>query len=119
MKLLLSFQLALTVLGTIMVWIFALEAAGLSFGAGASVTLFNLAVLVFGWPRILAQKQVALAILAIIFKFAILGCILYLAAHSPSLQMGWFAFGLATVFPSLLVAAFNLETVHSDLGASS
>jgi hypothetical protein len=127
MKILVYFQLALTVFGFALLSLLVTPVAGVSFAGGAAVTLFNFVVLVFAWPRILAQKQVALALFTIIFKFAILGLILYLVARSPSLQAGWFAFGLATVFPSILVAALQLQAdekadhraVQSDLGARS
>jgi hypothetical protein len=109
MKTLVPVQLAITVLGAGVVGFFTTSAAGFSFAAGAGVILFNFAVLVFGWPRVLAKKQVALGSVAIVIKFAILGWILYLATHSSTVRIGWFAFGMATVFPSLLMAAFSLQ----------
>lgn len=106
---LIAIQLAITILGAGVVGFFTTSAAGFSFAAGAGVILFNFAVLVFGWPRVLAKKQVALGSVAIVIKFAILGWILYLVTHSSSVRIGWFAFGMATVFPSLLMAAFSLQ----------
>ena len=107
MRFLVYFQLALGVVGAALVAIFAGSSPAASFAGGAGLTLFNLAVLVFGWPRILMQKQVARAVLAIIFKLAISGWILYLVTRSQSVQIGWFALGLATVVPSVLVTAFQ------------
>ncbi len=113
MTFLIYFQLALTVLGAVFVVVFSGSAPGISYLAGGTVTLFNLAVLVFGWPRMLAQKQVARAVAVIVFKFAILGWILYLVVHSQTIQLGWFALGLATVIPSVLVTAFKLNEAES------
>ncbi len=110
MSFLLYFQLALSVVGATLVAVFQGPTAAFSFAGGAAVTLFNFAVLVFGWPRMLAQKQVARAVLVIVFKFAILGWILYLVAHSQTVSLGWFALGLATVIPSVLVTAFKLPS---------
>lgn len=108
MKFLIYFELVLGVVGTALAFFLVAPVAGLSFAAGAAVTLFNFAVLVYGWPRILAKKQVAPATFAIVFKFAILGWILYFVAHSPTIHLAWFAVGLATVIPSVIVASFNL-----------
>lgn len=108
MRFLLYFQLILGVLGATAAWFFVAPMAGWSFAAGAGLTLFNFAVLVFGWPRILARKQFALGVVAIVSKFAILGWILYLVAHSPAVSLGWFAVGLGTVLPSVIVTAFMM-----------
>lgn len=118
MKFLIYFELVLGVVGTSLAFFLVAPTAGISFAAGAAVTLFNFAVLVFGWPRILAKKQVAPATAAIVFKFAILGWILYLVAHSPAINLAWFAMGLATVIPSVIVTAFNMPT-DDDLGFKS
>jgi len=105
MRFLLYFQLLLVVLGTASAWFFVSPIAGWSFAAGSGLTFFNLAVLVFGWPRILARKQFALGVLAIVSKLAILVWILYLVTQSPSIQFGWFAAGLATVLPSVVITS--------------
>lgn len=112
MSFLLYFQMGLTAVGSALVLAFAGPWACVAFAFGACLTFGNLAVLVFGWPRLLAQKQVARAVVAVVLKFAILGWILYLVAHS-TLPLGWFALGLATVIPSTLVTAFNLPAETS------
>ena len=106
MTILLKIQVGFAVFGALLVAFFAGQPALWSFAGGAAVTLFNFAVLVYVWPVILAKKQVAPGIGVIIFKFAILGWILYLVAHSQTVRLGWFACGLATVLPSVLVTAF-------------
>ena len=113
MTFLVYFQAALTVVGAVCVGALSGFAPAVSYLAGALVTLFNSAVLVFGWPRMLAQKQVARAVAVIVFKFAILGWILYLVVHSQTIQLGWFALGLATVIPSVLVTAFKHNEAES------
>ena len=122
MKFLIYFELVLGFVGSGLAFFLVAPTAGVSFAAGAAVTLFNFAVLVFGWPRILAKKQVAPATAAIVFKFAILGWILYLVAHSNDhgrgINLAWFAMGLATVIPSVIVTAFNMPT-DDDLGFKS
>jgi hypothetical protein len=114
------FQLVLTAVVTGLVAAFTQSLpAVLSTLGGAAVTLFNLWVLVFVWPRILANKKVALAVATIVFKFAILGLILYLVTHSPAISLGWFALGLGTVVPSVLVTAFKMPSLFPENAEAS
>ncbi len=115
MMFLVYFQLALTVVLTVAVGVFtqSIPATGSAFG-GALVSAFNLWVLVYGWPKILANKRVALAVAAIVFKFAILGLILYFVTHTPAISLGWFAVGLGTVIPSVLVTAYKMPSLFPE-----
>ena len=110
MRVLLYIQIVLGLLGSLAAWIFASPHAGWSFACGAALTLLNLAILVFAWPMILARKQFALGVVAIVSKFAILSWILYLVAHSSAILLGWFAFGLATVLPSVVLTSMKRPT---------
>ena len=91
--------------GLVLVAVGPQEANSLAFGG--LVSFANLALLVFAWPRILAKKQVALSIGVIVFKFAILGWILYVAVHSEQTRIGWFAIGLGFVILSSVVTALG------------
>lgn len=109
------FQLVLALLVTVCVGAYTGSwASALSTFGGSMVTLFNLFVLVFVWPRILNNKKVALAVATIVFKFAILGLILYIVTHTPSIQLGWFALGLATVLPSVLATAYKMPSLFPE-----
>lgn len=115
MMFLVYFQLVLALFTTVAVYAYTGNmASGLSALGGAAVTLFNLYVLVFVWPKILNNKKVALAVATIVFKFAILGLILYIVTHTPSIQLGWFALGLATVLPSVLVTAYKMPSLFPE-----
>lgn len=115
MMFLIYFQLALGLAVTAAVGAYTgTLAASLSTLGGAAVTLFNLYVLVAVWPRVLANKKVAQATGVIVFKFAILGLILYVVTHTPTVQLGWFALGLATVLPSVVVTALRMPTLFPD-----
>jgi Zn-dependent protease with chaperone function len=105
MRFLLLFHVVASVsLAGLVAWLFGAQAAQSTF-AGAMFTLLNLGFLVVTWPRILAKKQVALAVAAIVFKFALLGGILYLVTASRSISLGWFAVGFGLVVPSVLATA--------------
>lgn len=105
MTFLLVFHAVVSVLTTVLVALTIGSAAALSTFGGAAFTLLNLGFLVITWPRILAKKQVALAIAAIVFKFALLGGILYLVTRSQTISLGWFAVGFGLVVPSVLATA--------------
>ena len=72
--------------------------------SGALASALNLIFLVVSWPLILQKKQVALGMMGIVFKFALLVGILYFVAESKIISLGWFAIGLGTVIPSVILA---------------
>jgi hypothetical protein len=109
MRFLLYFHTLLTVVGATLACFLVGESAGVSFLMGALVSLINLAGLVFAWPLILAKKLVALSIGVIVFKFAILGWILYEVVHTSYVHTGWFAGGLAIVVISVTATSFNIS----------
>lgn len=84
--------------------------AALSTLFGAFVSLLNLIFLVITWPRILAKKQVALAVGAIVFKFALLGWILYFVVRSQAIRIGWFSTGLGVVIVSVLATSIFVSS---------
>jgi hypothetical protein len=67
----------------------------------------NLSVMLVTWPRILAKKQIAPSVLVIVFKFAILGWIIFEVVNDGRIQIGWFAAGLATIVPASLVTMLS------------
>ena len=97
---------------------------GIWFLFGGLLMLFNLAVHVFAWPRLLAKKSIALSIGVIVFKFAILGWIIYEAANGPriahllglnpdSFSLAAFAGGLVLIVPSVFATALRVSFKNS------
>ena len=76
--------------------------AALSFFAGACLAFVNLVVIAVTWTWILTKKLVALSTFAIVFKFAILGWIIWELVASGRIQIGWFGAGLAVTVLSVL-----------------
>ena len=103
---LLNIHAAMSLLLGVVVYFACSKVASLGFLFGAGVSFFNLLTLVIVWPLILRKKLVALSGGIIVIKFAILGWILYEVVTQNSLQVGWFATGLAVVVLSVLVTAF-------------
>jgi hypothetical protein len=106
MKSLLYIQLALTTVAASIGGLFFGFMAMISISGGGALMLLNLFALVFSWPRILAKKSIALATGVIVFKFAILGWIIYEVVGGEALHIGWFAVGMATVVPAVVGTAF-------------
>lgn len=85
-----------------------------SYAIGAAISFIHLSSLVYAWPRLLAKKQVALSIVIIVFKFAILGWILYLAVNSDAIRLGWLAVGIALVVPSVIITALFADKIQAE-----
>lgn len=54
---------------------------------------------------IFQKKLVALAVSVIVFKYAILGILIFVAIKRWQLSAAWFAAGFGIIFPSVLVFA--------------
>jgi len=107
LRFLLLLQLGLTLAGGALVWGYVDSASAFAFWSGGGLSLFNLGALTYSWPRILAKKQVALAIAVIVFKFAILGWFLYFSVVIQRLNPAWFSAGFALVIVSVVAAALR------------
>jgi len=88
--------------------------AAIGFATGASVSFLNVLILVSTWPRILAKKSVALSIGVIVFKFAILGWIIYEVVTEKPVHLGWFSAGLGLVVLSTLATSFAVTQNSHD-----
>lgn len=82
---------------------------------GALIVLLNLAALSFSWKRIFSKKSIALAIFVIIFKYVILGMILWGLSVNGWLNVIGFLVGLASllfsVFAAMLVKSLRKENL--------
>jgi hypothetical protein len=107
MTFMLVIHAALGLLGSAYIFSAFSQVAALSFLAGAFLSFINLVALVVAGPRILAKKQVARAVAIIVFKFAILGWIMYEVVAGKFLHLGWFAVGLGTVIASVVATSFK------------
>lgn len=64
---------------------------------GMGIMTLNLALMIFGWDRVLNKKLVAQGLPVIVLKYALLGIFLYLALRTPWLSLMMFSLGL--LFP--------------------
>ena len=76
-----------------------------SYAFGCGTIFLNFVLLWMGWSLIFKKKLVAVSISIIVFKYAILGIIVFRIANQPWLDPLWFCLGIASfVVTSLLYA---------------
>jgi hypothetical protein len=100
-------HLILSAVATLLGWWFGDPLIAQSIAAGAGVSLLNLLALTTVWPRIFAKKQVALALSVTVFKFAILGWILFEVVRQNYLSIGYFAVGMGLVTITVIVKGIH------------
>jgi hypothetical protein len=88
-------------------WWFGGPLVAQSIAAGSGLSLLNLLALSTVWPRIFAKKQVALALSVTVFKFAILGWILFEVVRQNYLSIGWFAVGMGLVTITVIIKGIH------------
>lgn len=77
---------------------------GISVLIGSAISIGNLLGLYFIWKLIFSKKNVALAALAIIFKYVVLGLILWKMASIQELNPIGLVLGLGTLVVAVLLA---------------
>ena len=87
-----------------------LELAATSFALGFVLALSNFAVVFFYVRRIFRKKQVARSTLVIVFKYLILGLILYFVTTRTNLSLFWIGAGLISVLLVLVLMRGKLES---------
>lgn len=76
---------------------------GLSFLVGGLLIFVNFVFLSSGWSLIFKKKLIALAVLLIVIKYAILGIIIYHAVRDSWVEPVWFALGISSFVATILV----------------
>ena len=80
-----------------------------SYLVGSWLAFTNVTVLFWFVRRIMAKKQVAIATAVIVFKYLILGAIIYFAVTRIRIHGIWFGAGLMTVLLTLGVTSKKLQ----------
>jgi hypothetical protein len=105
-------QVILTAVGGLFLTALLNWHAAASFTIGGLIVLGNVSVFAWVWRRVVQKKLVALSVALIVFKYAILGAILYLVLKTAWVQPLWFCIGLGT----LLVAAIGTALISDAEG---
>jgi hypothetical protein len=95
------------VLTTIITFIILTQAthAAMPFAAGAALIGLDFLLLGIAWSWIFNKKLIALAVSLIVFKYAILGLIIYRLIKVLAVDPFWFSMGVASFILSALIYA--------------
>lgn len=107
MKRVLLFQALMLAVGYILLRFNGPQYADLSFAVAGLIVMGNFILLGSGWKLVFRKKLIALSVLIIVFKYAILGVIIYHFVKQSWLQPFWFATGVATMMGASLIYALT------------
>lgn len=89
-----------------------------SFLIGSSLILSNLIVLSVAWAMVIEKKLIALSATIIVFKYALLGAIVYRVLKLDWISTGWFSVGITslvlTVFVFIFLKPLVLKSTDED-----
>ena len=105
MKGLLLIQFLAILLGSLLLGIFLDHNSGYSFAIGGIIVLSNISVIWLCWTYLIPKKLIAVAILIIVFKYAILAIILYKVLHLSWVQPLWLGLGFGTLMLAAVISA--------------
>lgn len=96
--------LAVVLTGCLALPYFHFEDQRISFLTGCALGIINVAALYFSWKQILEKKNLVLSGGVIVFKYPLLGFIIYEVVHLKQISLGWFLTGMASVFPAAIIS---------------
>lgn len=102
-------------IGTLLLWFSGPQHAALSFIVGALIVTGNFILLGSGWKMVFRKKLIALSVLIIVFKYAILGVIIYHFVRQTWMQPFWFAIGVASMMGASLIYALTQSFFKDEL----
>lgn len=97
MKLFFSIQICIILIGSLVLAELIDTKSAASFASGSGLILLNVASLAFVWFHMIQKKLVAVSLFVIVFKYAILGVIIYKLLSFEWIQKGWFCVGLGSL----------------------
>lgn len=77
-----------------------------SFALGCGFVLVNVMLTAFVWSRLIQKKLIALSVTIIVFKYAILGIIIYKLLSLAWVNVAWLCVGLGSLVVSSLFYVF-------------
>ncbi|WP_413289492.1 hypothetical protein [Bdellovibrio sp. HCB337] len=108
MKRVLTFQILVLAIGCGLLWLAGMQQKISSFAIGGLIVTGNFILLGLGWGVVFRKKLIALPVLIIVFKYAILGVIIYHFVKQSWMQPFWFAAGIATMMIGSLMYGLTL-----------
>lgn len=119
MKRVVAFQSLIIVIGCVLLYFTGMRHAISSYVIGGAIVMGNFILLGLGWSLVFRKKLIAQSVLIIVFKYAILGVIIYHFVKQSWLLPFWFAAGIASMMFASLVFGLTLGFFEdSDEGSS-
>lgn len=100
-------QAGLTVLGAILLRVYYAPHQADCFAIGSGMMILSFFLLGIGYGLIFKKKMIALAIAIIVFKYAILGIIIFALTKLPWFDPLWFCMGVASFVVSAIAYALK------------
>lgn len=107
MNFVLIIQVVATVLFGGLLYVFSASQHSYSFISGALTIFLSFFLLGIGWKLIFQKKLIALAVTIIVFKYAILGIIIFRLRDLSWFEPLWFALGVSSFILSALAFAIK------------
>lgn len=107
MKNVLLYQIVVTTLLSGLLFFLSAPHHSYSFLAGALTIFMSVFLLGLSWKLIFQKKLIALAVAIIVFKYAILGIIIFKLMKLPWFEPLWFALGVSSFILSALAYAIQ------------
>jgi hypothetical protein len=108
MKRVLLFQVLTVVIGIVLLFICGAQQNISSYASGGFLVTTNFVLLGMGWKMVFQKKLIALSVLIIVFKYAILGIFIYLLVKQSWLNPFWFAAGVSSMVIASLIYGLTL-----------
>lgn len=106
MKLILFLQTISTLIIYALIYKVADAERGISYLAGSGTILLSFMLMGIGWGMIFNKKLVALSVFVIVFKYAILGVIVFTTVKEPWFRPIWYSVGISSFTITALIFAF-------------
>jgi hypothetical protein len=119
MKRVLIFQLLVLAAGSIALLLAGMHQETESFLTGGLIVAGNFILLGSGLNLVFRKKLIALSVLIIVFKYAILGVIIYHFVKQPWMQPYWFAAGVASMMFGSLIYGLTIGIFEDPENGSS
>jgi hypothetical protein len=110
LKLFLLTQGLLTLVGSLVAFELSDYLSAASLASGGLIVLVNVALTAYLVMQMIRKKQIALSVTIIIFKYTILGAIVFSLLSAAWVQKGWFVIGLGSLVVSAPLYAFYIST---------
>lgn len=107
MNFVLSVQILITALGSILLGSLLGIQPAASFGVGSLSIALSFSMMAIGYGLIFKKKMIALAVGIIVFKYAILGIIIFTLVKLSWFEPLWFALGVASLILSAIAYALK------------